>query len=366
MATLKINDINKNFGKTEVLKGINLDIEDGDFLVLLGPSGCGKSTLLNTIAGLETCNSGEILIDNYKVNEMEPSDRDIALVFQSYALYPAMTVKKNVTFGLEQRKISKEKIEEALRNVANLLQIDQLLERKPSQLSGGQRQRVAMGRALVRDPKVFLFDEPLSNLDAKLRVEMRREIKKLHQKLKTTIVYVTHDQTEAMSLGTSIAIMNHGVIQQCDKPETIYKKPQNVFVADFIGSPSMNLIKGCLIQEGTNFSFKCANSSDGSTIPIRNYKFKNKNIKNNQQVLFGIRPEHTYLSKNSKNEYEIKLKTILSEYIGHEQIITFNYSGQELLGKFPSSNNLPMNHELNLFFDLDQISIFDEETEERL
>ena len=207
MANLKINDINKNFGNTEVLKGINLDIDDGDFLVLLGPSGCGKSTLLNTIAGLEKSDSGEILIDDYVVNEMEPSDRDIALVFQSYALYPAMTVRKNVTFGLEQRKTSKDKIEESLTKVSNLLKITELLERKPSQLSGGQRQRVAMGRALVRNPKVFLFDEPLSNLDAKLRVEMRREIKKLHQKLKTTVVYVTHDQTEAKSLGTNISIM---------------------------------------------------------------------------------------------------------------------------------------------------------------
>ena len=238
MANLKINDINKNFGSTEVLKGINLDINDGDFLVLLGPSGCGKSTLLNTIAGLETSNSGEILIDNHVVNNMEPSDRDIALVFQSYALYPAMTVRKNVTFGLEQRKTPKEKISEALNEVSNLLQINELLDRKPSQLSGGQRQRVAMGRALVRHPKVFLFDEPLSNLDAKLRVEMRREIKKLHKRLKTTIVYVTHDQTEAMSLGTNIAIMDQGKIQQCDTPKNIYNKPQNMFVADFIGSPS--------------------------------------------------------------------------------------------------------------------------------
>ncbi len=366
MATLKINDINKNFGKTEVLKGINLDIEDGDFLVLLGPSGCGKSTLLNTIAGLETANSGEILIDNYKVNDMEPSDRDIALVFQSYALYPAMTVRKNVTFGLEQRKISKEKIEEALKNVANLLQIEQLLERKPSQLSGGQRQRVAMGRALVRNPKVFLFDEPLSNLDAKLRVEMRREIKKLHQKLKSTIVYVTHDQTEAMSLGSSIAIMNHGVIQQCDKPEIIYKRPQNIFVADFIGSPSMNLLKGRLIKEGNNYSFECQNSQSTTKIAVSSYNFINKNIRNNQEVLFGIRPEHIYLSKTNKNEYEIKLKTILNEYIGHEQIITFNYFGQELLGKFNSSVNIPMNKEFNLFFDIDQVSIFDKETEQRL
>lgn len=366
MATLKIKDINKNFGKTEVLKGINLDISEGNFLVLLGPSGCGKSTLLNTIAGLETCNSGDILIDNHRVNDMEPSDRDIALVFQSYALYPAMTVKKNVTFGLEQRKISKEKIEESLKNVANLLQINELLERKPSQLSGGQRQRVAMGRALVRDPKIFLFDEPLSNLDAKLRVEMRREIKKLHQKLKTTVVYVTHDQTEAMSLGTKIAIMNHGVIQQCDSPKTIYKKPQNVFVADFIGSPSMNLISGTLNSNKDQINFECVDSEGSNQIPVKNYNFLKKNNHNGREVLFGIRPEHMYLSKNNKNDYQIELKTILSEYIGHEQIITFNYFGQELVGKFSSSVDIPMEKKFNLFFDLDQISIFDKKTGERL
>ena len=279
MANLKINDINKNFGNTEVLKGINLDIKDGDFLVLLGPSGCGKSTLLNTIAGLESSNSGEILIDNYKVNDMEPSDRDIALVFQSYALYPAMTVKKNVTFGLEQRKTSKEKIAEALEKVSNLLKINELLERKPSQLSGGQRQRVAMGRALVRDPKVFLFDEPLSNLDAKLRVEMRREIKKLHQNLKTTVVYVTHDQTEAMSLGTNIAIMNHGVIQQCDTPKNIYNYPSNVFVADFIGSPSMNLINGKLITKENKAIFVPENSNNVTEISLEKYNFEGPCIK---------------------------------------------------------------------------------------
>ena len=273
MANLKINDINKNFGSTEVLKGINLDINDGDFLVLLGPSGCGKSTLLNTIAGLETSNSGDILIDDYRVNDMEPSDRDIALVFQSYALYPAMTVKKNVTFGLEQRKTPKDKIEESLNRVSSLLKINELLERKPSQLSGGQRQRVAMGRALVRDPKVFLFDEPLSNLDAKLRVEMRREIKKLHQNLKTTVVYVTHDQTEAMSLGTNIAIMNHGVIQQCDTPKNIYNTPNNIFVADFIGSPSMNLIKGKLINQNGELFFA---SNNQTKIPLNKYNFRNK------------------------------------------------------------------------------------------
>jgi multiple sugar transport system ATP-binding protein len=363
MANLKINDINKNFGSTEVLKGINLDINDGDFLVLLGPSGCGKSTLLNTIAGLETSNSGDILIDDYRVNDMEPSDRDIALVFQSYALYPAMTVKKNVTFGLEQRKTPKDKIEESLNRVSSLLKINELLERKPSQLSGGQRQRVAMGRALVRDPKVFLFDEPLSNLDAKLRVEMRREIKKLHQNLKTTVVYVTHDQTEAMSLGTNIAIMNHGVIQQCDTPKNIYNTPSNIFVADFIGSPSMNLIKGKLINQNGELFFS---SNDQTKIPLNKYNFRNKINEDEKEITLGIRPEHIYIEKNASDNFEIKVKSELSEYIGHEQIITFDFSGQQLLGKFSSTIDIDINKEFKLNIDINQLSVFDTLTEERI
>ncbi|MDC1181580.1 sn-glycerol-3-phosphate ABC transporter ATP-binding protein UgpC [Candidatus Pelagibacter sp.] len=363
MANLKINDINKNFGSTEVLKGINLDINDGDFLVLLGPSGCGKSTLLNTIAGLETSNSGDILIDDYRVNDMEPSDRDIALVFQSYALYPAMTVKKNVTFGLEQRKTPKDKIEESLNRVSSLLKINELLERKPSQLSGGQRQRVAMGRALVRDPKVFLFDEPLSNLDAKLRVEMRREIKKLHQNLKTTVVYVTHDQTEAMSLGTNIAIMNHGVIQQCDTPKNIYNTPSNIFVADFIGSPSMNLIKGKLINQNGELFFA---SNNQTKIPLNKYNFRNKINEDEKEITLGIRPEHIYIEKNASDNFEIKVKSELSEYIGHEQIITFDFSGQQLLGKFSSTIDIDINKEFKLNIDINQLSVFDTLTEERI
>ena len=366
MANLKINDINKNFGNTEVLKGINLDIKDGDFLVLLGPSGCGKSTLLNTIAGLESSNSGEILIDNYKVNDMEPSDRDIALVFQSYALYPAMTVKKNVTFGLEQRKTSKEKIAEALEKVSNLLKINELLERKPSQLSGGQRQRVAMGRALVRDPKVFLFDEPLSNLDAKLRVEMRREIKKLHQNLKTTVVYVTHDQTEAMSLGTNIAIMNHGVIQQCDTPKNIYNYPSNVFVADFIGSPSMNLINGKLITKENKKIFVPENSNNVTEISLEKYNFKNEINENDKSVILGIRPEHLYFNRVNPEDCEISVRSELNEYIGHEQIITYNFYDQQLLGKFSSTYDIEMNKDYKLFLDINHISLFDKVSKERI
>ena len=364
MKTLKIEDLSKNFGSTEVLKKINLEIDEGNFLVLLGPSGCGKSTLLNIIAGLETINEGNVYIDDYNVSKVEPKDRNIAMVFQSYALYPSMNVKENMIFGLKQAKTSKEKIEEQLKKVSSFLQVDSLLERKPSQLSGGQRQRVAIGRALVREPRIFLFDEPLSNLDAKLRVEMRREIKKLHQQLKTTVVYVTHDQTEAMSLGTKIAIMNHGVIQQNDTPENIYNKPSNTFVADFIGSPSMNLIKGNLKQNSDNVSFIAEGSN--LEIPIKHYDFKNKSELSNNEVYFGIRPEHIYFKKLNEDDLEINLRADLSEYIGHEQIVTFNFSNQEILAKFPSTINVELNKETKLYVDLTQVSLFDSKNEERI
>ena len=364
MKTLKIEELSKNFGSTEVLKKINLEIDEGNFLVLLGPSGCGKSTLLNIIAGLETIDEGNVYIDDYNVSKVEPKDRNIAMVFQSYALYPSMNVKENMIFGLKQAKTSKEKIEEQLKKVSSFLQVDSLLERKPSQLSGGQRQRVAIGRALVREPRIFLFDEPLSNLDAKLRVEMRREIKKLHQQLKTTVVYVTHDQTEAMSLGTKIAIMNHGVIQQNDTPEIIYNKPSNTFVADFIGSPSMNLIKGNLKQNTDNVSFIAEGSN--LEIPIKHYDFKKTSELGSKEVYFGIRPEHIYFKKLNEDDLEINLSADLSEYIGHEQIVTFNYSNQEILAKFPSTIKVELNKETKLYFDLTQVSLFDSKSEERI
>ena len=364
MKTLKIEDLSKNFGSTEVLKKINLEIDEGNFLVLLGPSGCGKSTLLNIIAGLETINEGNVFIDDYNVSKVEPKDRNIAMVFQSYALYPSMNVKENMIFGLKQAKTSKDKIKEQLEKVSKFLQVDQLLERKPSQLSGGQRQRVAIGRALVREPRIFLFDEPLSNLDAKLRVEMRREIKKLHQQLKTTVVYVTHDQTEAMSLGTKIAIMNHGVIQQNDTPENIYNKPNNTFVADFIGSPSMNLIKGKLKQSSNIISLDAQGAN--LEIPIHNYNFKANDNLNNKEVFFGIRPEHIFFKKLNENDFEITLRADLSEYIGHEQIMTFDYDNQEILAKFPSTIKIELSKETKLYFDLTQVSLFDAKTEERI
>jgi len=364
MKTLKIEELSKNFGTTEVLKKINLEIDEGNFLVLLGPSGCGKSTLLNIIAGLETINEGNVYIDDYNVSKVEPKDRNIAMVFQSYALYPSMNVEENMVFGLKQAKTSKEKIKEQLTKVSSFLQVDELLNRKPSQLSGGQRQRVAIGRALVREPRIFLFDEPLSNLDAKLRVEMRREIKKLHQKLKTTVVYVTHDQTEAMSLGTKIAIMNHGVIQQNDSPEIIYNRPSNTFVADFIGSPSMNLIKGKLKQSSDKIAFAAEGAS--FNIPIIKYDFENTSQLDGKEIYFGIRPEHIHFKKSNEDDFEVNLRADLSEYIGHEQIMTFNYANQEILAKFPSTIKIELNKETKLHFDLTQISLFDANTEKRI
>ena len=241
MSFLEIHNLKKRFGALEILKGIDLTLEKGGFLVLVGPSGCGKSTLLNMIAGLETVSEGEISIDGSVVNDLHPSKRDIAMVFQSYALYPNMTVEQNMAFGMEMRGVPKAERDAAVADVAKTLQLDHLLKRRPGQLSGGQRQRVAMGRALVRQPRVFLFDEPLSNLDAKLRVDLRTEIKRLHQSTGTTIVYVTHDQIEAMTLATKIAVLKEGVLQQVGTPFEIYNNPTNLFVADFMGSPSMNL-----------------------------------------------------------------------------------------------------------------------------
>ena len=369
MATLKIKNLEKKFNQTEVLKGINLEINDGDFLVLLGPSGCGKSTLLNTIAGLENSDNGEIIIDSQKVNDMEPSERDIAFVFQSYALYPAMNVEENIVFGLKQRKISKDKINESLNRIVELLKITELLKRKPAQLSGGQRQRVAMGRALVRDPKIFLFDEPLSNLDAKLRIEMRREIKKLHKNFRTTMVYVTHDQTEAMSLGTKIAIMNNGKIEQFDTPNNIYNKPNSIFVADFVGSPSMNFISGYIKKDENVISFFPDNEKQKS-INLNSIKTK---VNNSDEILLGIRPEHIFLKKEhavrvtkDHNFAEIEVNPELHEYIGHEQIVTFNYYGQEILGKFSSSINIEIDKKMTLFVDLNSVSLFDKETKRRI
>jgi multiple sugar transport system ATP-binding protein len=283
MASVAFNEVKKEFGKTKVLHGISLDIADGEFMVLVGPSGCGKSTLLRMLAGLEEINSGTIGIDDRVVNDVESKDRDIAMVFQSYALYPHMTVRENMGFSLKLRKDSAQRIAERVANAARILNLDPYLDRFPRELSGGQRQRVAMGRAIVRDPKVFLFDEPLSNLDAKLRVAMRAEIKALHQRLKTTTVYVTHDQVEAMTMADRIAVMNDGRIEQLGEPLELYDRPANLFVAQFIGSPAMNVFDGILKKSS---SASCVEAL-GQRWPVAD-----PGGEDGQAVKYGIRPEH--------------------------------------------------------------------------
>src|ERR1700738_113020 len=290
MAALSVRGVHKRFGPVEVLKGIDLTVENGEFAVLLGPSGCGKSTLLAVIAALERPSAGTVEIGDRVVNDIEPKDRDIAMVFQSYALYPAMTVRRNITFGMECRHVARAQQEAAVANVARLLQIEPLLARRPSQLSGGQRQRVAMGRALVRDPLLFLFDEPLSNLDAKLRVEMRMEIKRLHQRIGATIVYVTHDQIEAMTMATRIAVMHQGAVQQFADPDTVYRYPANLFVARFMGSPPMNTMPARLgVEGGGPVVVIGAGRPDEVRLRLRGYDaaaaFRGS------EVVFGIRPE---------------------------------------------------------------------------
>ncbi len=305
MGFLEIKGIRKSFGATEVLKGIDIEVEKGEFLVLLGPSGCGKSTLLNMIAGLDTVNAGEIRIAGKRVNELHPSKRDIAMVFQSYALYPNMTVAKNIAFGMEMRKVPKKERETAVRDVAKLLQIEPLLSRKPSQLSGGQRQRVAMGRALVRDPLIFLFDEPLSNLDAELRVQMRGEIRQMQRELGVTTVYVTHDQTEAMTMGDRVAVMNKGRIMQVGTPLELYHEPANRFVAGFIGSPKMNFLE---LRNGT-----CLGQAMPDTIaPAAS-----------DSCDIGLRPEHLDLIEEGTPEghlvFEARVRHL--EPLGHETLL---------------------------------------------
>lgn len=288
MAEVILENVCKIFDKTTAVKNFSLNIEDGEFVVLVGPSGCGKSTTLRLIAGLEEISSGEIYIGDQLVNDLHPRDRDIAMVFQNYALYPQMTVYENMSFSLRMRKVPKNEIDRMIRHAADLLRIDQLLDRKPRQLSGGQRQRVALGRSIVRDPQVFLFDEPLSNLDAKLRIAMRAELLELHQRLKTTIIYVTHDQLEAMTMGDRIVVMNDGLIQQVDVPDTVYDHPVNKFVGGFIGSPSMNFVNCTIVEE--NGGYFAASAGFRLKIPPEFTQLAGSY--SDRAVILGIRPEH--------------------------------------------------------------------------
>jgi len=292
MATLSLNNVRKSYGSLEVLHGIDIELEDGGFLVLLGPSGCGKSTLLNIIAGLDETSSGDIAIGGQSVSDLPPKDRNIAMVFQSYALYPTMSVERNIGFGLEMRGTPADQRREAVTRAAEMLQVSHLLDRKPANLSGGQRQRVAMGRAIVRDPDLFLFDEPLSNLDAKLRVEMRTEIKRLHERLGTSIVYVTHDQIEAMTLATKVAVMKGGHIQQLADPRTIYERPANMFVAGFIGSPAMNFINGRLVKHGSGWRFE----AQGVALDLG----PTDSDWSEKDVILGVRPEEFKIARGDE------------------------------------------------------------------
>ncbi len=321
MASVQIRDVRKSFGDVEVLHGVSVPIEDGEFVVLVGPSGCGKSTLLRLLAGLENITSGTISIGGRVVNNVHPKERDIAMVFQNYALYPHMTVAKNMGFSLMLRGANKTEIDERVRKAAQILGLMPLLERYPRQLSGGQRQRVAMGRAIVREPQVFLFDEPLSNLDAKLRVAMRTEMKELHQRLKTTTVYVTHDQIEAMTLGDKIVVMHDGVIEQMGAPLDLYDRPSNQFVAGFIGSPAMNFLGGTVRANGSLY----VETPGGHKLPLKN----SPQGSNGRDVIYGIRPEHFELGEGG-----LPAEVVVVEPTGSETQVVARIGGQEVIAVF--------------------------------
>jgi multiple sugar transport system ATP-binding protein len=375
MASLTITNVKKHFGPLHILKGIDIAVDDGEFLVLVGPSGCGKSTLLNMIAGLDTITDGEIAIDGGRVNERHPKDRDIAMVFQSYALYPNMTVGQNIVFGLEMRGVPKPERDKAMAGVARLLQIDHLLDRKPGQLSGGQRQRVAMGRALVRNPKIFLFDEPLSNLDAKLRVEMRTEIKKLHQRLKATIVYVTHDQIEAMTLATRIAVMKAGVLQQLGTPAEVYNRPSNIFVASFMGSPSMNLIPARLEEAGGGgLAVSLARPGEESIVlPLRDGATGGGNVRREwlgREVVLGLRPEAIADPRDSgahtPHHHPIEARVEVTEPTGPDTLAVIRLGGVEATARLGADSGARPGERAGFMVDMGKAVLFDPATENRI
>jgi multiple sugar transport system ATP-binding protein len=356
MASVDIRKVDKFFGSVQVLHGVSVDIQDGEFVVLVGPSGCGKSTLLRMIAGLEEISRGEIAIGGRVVNNVPPKDRDIAMVFQNYALYPHMTVKENMAFSLKLRKAPKDEIERRVARAAEILGLQQFLDRYPRQLSGGQRQRVAMGRAIVRDPQVFLFDEPLSNLDAKLRVQMRTEIKELHQRLKTTSVYVTHDQIEAMTMADRIVVMQSGVVEQIGAPLELYDRPANLFVAGFIGSPSMNFIDATVQRDGTG---AVAVTRDGTRLPLPG----DTGARDGQQVVYGVRPEHIELRRDGSG---IDGRVIVVEPTGAEILAVVRWAGSEVQVLFRERYPLRPDDVLNLAPKPDHVHLFDKQTGKRI
>jgi multiple sugar transport system ATP-binding protein len=365
MASLSLKDICKVYPNGfEAVKDFNLEIEDKEFIIFVGPSGCGKSTTLRMVAGLEEISSGELTIDGKIVNDVEPKDRDIAMVFQNYALYPHMTVFDNMAFGLKLRKVPKAEIKKKVEEAAKILDLDKLLDRKPKALSGGQRQRVAMGRAIVREPKVFLMDEPLSNLDAKLRVQMRAEIASLHQRLGATIIYVTHDQVEAMTLGTRIVVLKDGIIQQVDSPQKLYNEPDNLFVAGFIGSPQMNFLDAVCKVEGEIVTLKFG---EGSVIlPPAKAKKLIAGKYDGKTVVLGIRPEDiddSQIALETHKESIFTTKVTGYELLGSEVLLYYNINGSNMTAKVDSRTPARLGDSVKLAMDVEKIHVFDKETE---
>jgi len=345
MATVKLRDIRKSYGPVEVIKGVDIDINDGEFVVFVGPSGCGKSTLLRMIAGLEDITSGSLEIDDTRVNDLEPSKRGIAMVFQSYAIFPHMTVRENVAFGLTINKVNKADKDAKVAEAARILQMEHLLDRRPSELSGGQRQRVAIGRAIVRDPKVFLFDEPLSNLDAALRMDMRMEIGKLHQDLGASMIYVTHDQVEAMTLADKIVVLKDGKVMQTGAPMELYHEPANLFVAGFLGAPSMNFLKVTVEDQGDDWVQVSNDALASVKVPS-----KGRSFTKGQEATLGVRPQ--YLTQATKGKGMLKGKVILTERLGSETVVNLAVAdGSKLIAAISEDTVLVPGTELAWTFD---------------
>ncbi len=365
MAEVKLTNISKVYeGGNKVVHSVSLDIKDREFVVLVGPSGCGKTTTLRMIAGLEEISGGELFIDGKKVNDLPPKDRDIAMVFQNYALYPHMSVRDNMAFGLKIRKMDKNEIDERVMEAAGILELEDYLDRKPKALSGGQRQRVAVGRAIVRKPKVFLFDEPLSNLDAKLRVQMRAEISRLHKQLEATMIYVTHDQVEAMTMGDRICVLNGGYIQQFDEPMNLYERPANKFVAGFIGSPSMNFIPGT-ISKKHNYTF----TGNGQVLKIEFDRTQHESkLNNTTEVIAGIRPESFRLwsrvEKHDINVIDVELDLV--ELMGNEEYLHFSLEGVKCVARVSTGVRYKAGAKVKLEFETSRVHLFDLKTEQNL
>ena len=362
MASVRLNQLVKFYGDTQVVHGIDLDIAHNEFVALVGPSGCGKSTSLRMIAGLEDISDGEVLIDGEVVNELAPKDRDIAMVFQDYALYPHMSVYDNMSFGLAVQKVPKAEIKERVQAAAAILGIMDLLDRKPKQLSGGQRQRVAMGRAIVRRPKVFLFDEPLSNLDAKLRVQMRTEIKKLHPRIATTMIYVTHDQVEAMTLADRIVVMRDGRIEQVGTPDEVYNRPLSMFVAGFIGSPTMNFVPGRLAPDGASLTLE--DGAAGIVLPLPAQLAARHAAHANARVVVGFRPENVAPAQGVQGDFSVRTEVV--EPLGSDTLVFFAIGEREVVARLPPSTRVSPGAQIRLCIDAARIHLFDPTSEKVL